>query len=142
MTDCSVFIDKAIPPTEESLKTALGEKYILWRNLRSHVEEKLGKPGGGWHYSGVKFGWSYRIKEKDQNVIYLLPRKLAFKAAMVFGEKAVERILASDIGTQVKDSLKAAVRYAEGRGIKLQVDDESSFNDVLTLVTIKQEGRR
>ncbi len=124
-------------PTEESLKTALGDSYEIWKNLEKFALEKYPNLKAAWHFSGEKFGWSFRIKDSKRVILYLLPRENFFKTALVFGQKATEKILESTISEEIKTELKAAKVYAEGRGIRIEVRDNTPFLDILELIKIK-----
>ena len=70
-------------------------------------------------------------------MIYLLPREVFFKVALVFGQKATELILASTVSEDLKNELKAAKVYAEGRGIRVEVKNKSIIDDIKKLIAIK-----
>lgn len=90
-----------------------------------------------WKYSGVKYSWGFRVCDQKRVIIYLLPRDHYFKIAFVFGQKATDIILQSNVSQAIKDELRAAKVYAEGRGIRIDVKDDSDMKDFLTLITIK-----
>jgi hypothetical protein len=135
--DISIFTDKAIQPDQNDLEKALGDQYKNWFTLRDYVLEQY--PGGieEWNYPGVKYGWSFRIKDKKRAIIYLLPRDGYFKVAFVFGAKAFEQVMQSSVSEEIKTELAAAKPYAEGRGIRIDVENEMVVKDVKELVWIK-----
>ncbi|HKI87713.1 MAG TPA: DUF3788 domain-containing protein [Draconibacterium sp.] len=137
MEDTSIFMDKAREPKEQDLKEKLGSYFLLWSEIQNFVFEQYpsGKPE--WFYSGAKRGWSFRIKDKKRAIIYLLPRDGYFKVALVFGDKATEAILASDILEEIKVELKQAHKYAEGRGIRIEVKTATILDDIKKLIEIK-----
>lgn len=104
----SIFTDKAITPSEAQLKTALGETYDHWLMLANLTLSLHPKATTHWHYSGEKFGWSFRISDTKRVLIYLLPRDQFFKVAFVFGSKATDAVLKSDIADSIKNELLAA----------------------------------
>jgi len=135
--DSSVFMDKSQVPTDSDLKQVLGEKYELWIEIKNRVHHLY--PGGGesWNFPGKKYGWSFRIRDKKRAIIYLLPREGAFMAAFVFGGKATDAILESEVSEEIKSELKNAKVYAEGRGIRIPVSDRSSLDDIYQLIDFK-----
>ena len=135
--DTSIFEDKNIVPTENDLISALGEQYVLWKTIHEYVYLKYPMAMDEWKHSGVKYGWSFRVKDKKRVIVYLMPRDHFFKVAMVFGQKAFEEVMKANISQEIKDMLAAAVVYAEGRGIRIEVRDESMFKDVRKLIDIK-----
>ena len=90
-----------------------------------------------WNFPGKNYGWSFRIKDKKRAIIYFLPREKYFKVAFVFGGKAMDFIMASDIAEEIKNDLQNAKVYAEGRGVSIDVEDDSNIADIKKLVEIK-----
>ncbi len=133
----SIFTDKAIIPSEDDLKIALGEKYKFWNELFSFALEKFPEASFDWHFSGQKFGWGFRISDKKRVLVYLLPRDQFFKVGLVFGEKAFEEICNSSISETIVTELKNTKKYAEGRGIRIDVQDDSLISDLKKLIEIK-----
>lgn len=132
----SIFTDKKKEPTEADLKKALGDTYIYWKQLADFTNKSF--PAiNTWHYSSDKYGWSFRISDKKRVLIYLLPRDKFFKVAFVFGQKATDEILNSKISDDIKNELKSAKVYAEGRGIRIEVKNKMVINDIKKLITIK-----
>ena len=130
-------MDKSAKPTESALKEALGDQYELWKAVRDRVIQVY--PGGieEWNFPGKKYGWSFRIKDKKRAIIYLLPRLRGFIVAFVFGKRAYEAILESDVSGPIKSELQQAKGYAEGRGIRIPVPDSSPLQDIFQLIDIK-----
>lgn len=135
--DKSVFMDKENKPTNEQLELELGDLFNLWCKIRDYVFELYENATEEWNYPGKNYGWSYKIKDKKRAIIYLLPREKYFKVAFVFGEKALQMILSSSVDLAIKNELLAAKKYAEGRGIRIDVKNDSIINDIITLIQIK-----
>lgn len=133
----SIFMDKSNLPSDEDLREALGSSYKLWMDIRDAVYQKY--PGGTeeWNFPGKKYGWSFRIKDKKRAIIYFLPRQEMFLVAFVFGNKAYEAILKSEVSEEIKKELTDARVYAEGRGIRIPVPDSSALEDIYNLVDFK-----
>ena len=134
--DTSVFTDKDLKPDETALKSALGKAFKNWQKIHKYVHSEYEDAFDEWSMTGAKYGWSFRIKDKKRVLVYLLPRDKYFKAAFVFGQKATDEILKSNAGKDIKEELVAAKVYAEGRGIRFDVDD-NNLKDVLLLIDIK-----
>jgi hypothetical protein len=133
----SIFTDKSIKPTEEGLETALGNTFNIWQNFTDFTKKQYPEVIEEWNFSGEKFGWSYRLKDKKRVLIYLLPRDKFFKVAFVFGQKATDKILQSEISESIKNEINAAKKYAEGRGIRIEIKDKSIVQDIEKLIDIK-----
>ena len=137
MEDVSIFRDKAIPPTEKVLAERLASTYHLWVQIHDFVFDKYPNGLSEWNYPGKKYGWSFRIKDKRRAIVYLLPRNKFFKVAFVFGQKATDEVIKSNVSSKVKTELKKARKYAEGRGIRITVKSATIINDIKKLILIK-----
>lgn len=135
--DTSVFTNKAVVPGDGDLFVELKETHDLWNTIRDHVHKLYPDAIDEWNYSGRKFGWSFRIKDKKRVIIYLLPREGYFKVAFVFGQKATDAVLNSEVADDIKEQLQAANVYAEGRGIRIDIRDPHILRDVREMIAIK-----
>lgn len=135
--DSSFFKDVTKMPDNSDLELALGNNYRYWMEIRNFVFEKYPSAIEEWHVAVKKFGWGFRIKDKKRAILYLSPGNGYFVVTFVFGPKAAEQIFAADISKEIKDELKTAKVYVEGRVIRLDVNDGSKLPDIKSLVEIK-----
>lgn len=133
----SVFMQKSTTPTKEDLKKALGDTFDLWTTLAEFTTNVFPDAFEEWKYSSEKYGWSFRICDKKRVLIYFLPRNGFFKVAFVFGKKGVDEIVNSTLSEGIVSEIKLAKTYAEGRGIRIEVKDQSITNDIKKLIAIK-----
>jgi hypothetical protein len=137
MEDKSVFTDKTSEPSERDLLKALGTTAPLWKEIKAYVFSQYPQAVEKWSYPGTKYGWSFRLMDKKRAIVYLLPRDNFFKVAFVFGVKATNTILNSDTSEKIKEELRSAKAYAEGRGIRLDVPNKKVMKDITFLIDIK-----
>jgi len=137
MDDISIFPDKETRPTDMVLAEVLASTYHLWVQIYDFVFEKYPNGLAEWNYPGKKYGWSYRIKDKKRAIIYFLPRDTYFKVAFVFGQKATDAVLQSDVTSEIKTELEHARKYAEGRGIRIDIKNNLFIKDIKKLIKIK-----
>lgn len=135
--DTSIFMNKAEKPDKVKLQLGIDKNIELWVLLRDRVYEKYPAATEEWNFPGKKYGWSFRIKDKKRAIIYLLPREGYFKVAFVFGQKATDQIMDSDISQKIKEELQNAKKYAEGRGIRIDVRNNEIIPDIERLIDIK-----
>ena len=135
--ECSIFMDKSLQPDEAALAIALGESFKFWKEIRDYTFKKYPKATEEWNYPGIKYGWSFRIRDKKRAILYLLPRESHFMVAFVFGQKAVDQIMGSDIAQEIRTELSNARVYAEGRGIRIDIRDSSQLRDIFFLIDVK-----
>lgn len=132
-----MFLDKASQPTDELLAGALGPAYPLWSEITGHVVKKSPQATSEWKWSGAQFGWSFRLKDSKRNLIYMLPGENSFRVSFALGERAVAVVESSDLPESVKDELRTAKRFVEGRPLRLSVSSQRETDMVRTLVDIK-----
>lgn len=137
MEDISVFTDKSVIPSEGDLKESISDTFELWNLIKDYVHFKYPNSIDEWNFPGAKYGWSYRMKDKKRAIIYFLPRENYFKVAFVYGHKAFEMVMNSNVNNKIKEELNAAKQYAEGRGIRIDVVNSNIVNDIKTLIDIK-----
>jgi len=135
--DISIFTDKVQKPVIADLMQPLAETFPFWLKIREFVLEKYPTGLEEWNFPGAKYGWIFRIKDKKRAIVYFLPRDGFFKVAFVFGQKAMDDILARDVSEKIKTDLQNARVYAEGRGIQIEVKDDSNLTDIKKLIEIK-----
>lgn len=135
--ETSIFTDLTKTPDNEDLKVAIGNLFPIWMEIRNFVFEKYPKAEEEWHISTKKYGWIYRIKDKKRAIIYLLPHDGFVKVTMVFGQKAVDKILLSDISEVLKTNLMSSKVYVEGRVLRIEKVDHLLILDLKKLIEIK-----
>ncbi|MBL0154226.1 MAG: DUF3788 domain-containing protein [Chitinophagaceae bacterium] len=133
----SIFTEKEITPSQKDLKKALGSTFPIWQELQEYTKKSYPGAVEEWNFSSPKYGWSFRVKDKKRVILYLLPREQFFKVAMVFGQKATNEILNSNVADMIKQDLQNARVYAEGRGIRIDITDKALTTDIKTLISIK-----
>ena len=135
--ETSIFMDLTKKPKTADLEIPLGNTFAIWKEISDFVFEKYPASIEDWHISVKKYGWGFRLKDKKRAIIYLSPRKGFFRVAMVFGQKATDQILISDISAEIKNELMNSKVYPEGRVIRLEVRDHSFTNDIKKLIEYK-----
>lgn len=135
--ETSIFTDKTQLPDDTILREVLGNMYSTWIEIRDFVFGMYPEAIEEWNFPGLKYGWSYRIKDKKRAIIYLLPRKNYFLVAFVFGAKATSAALASHIDGEIKNTIETAEVYAEGRGFRIEIRNRKTVEDIKKLIVFK-----
>ncbi len=133
----SVFDDKSVKPDSKALVKAIGKTAGYWKKIRSNLENDYGELIDDWKYYGQKTGWLLKVLRKKRNLFFCIPLKGSFRMAFVFGEKAVSAVQSSDLPEAIKLELKNARKYAEGRGIRIDVKSAKDVKNIRKLVEIK-----
>ncbi len=133
----SVFDSKALEPTAAAVAEALVGAADLWTDLRAQLASQYDPLAEDWVFSGKNWGWSLRLKHKKRAVLYLTPSTGYFYAGLALGEKAVAAANASDLPQSLLEIINGSQKYAEGRGVRLEVRSTSDLTDVIQLAAIK-----
>jgi hypothetical protein len=137
----SAFDDKANPPTEGDLRTALGKTYPLWNGLKERIASAFAPLTIEWGYSSKSTGWGLRLKTEKRAVLYMTPCKGYFLASFALGEKAVKAARESGLPASIMKRIDDAPQYAEGRGVRLEVRTARDVRSMEKLAAINMANR-
>jgi hypothetical protein len=133
----SVFDDREVPPTEETLAHALGRAAAAWFELRERVLRDCAPLTQEWAFAGPRFGWSFRLKRGKRVIVYMTPSTGHFLASFALGEKACAAARDASLPASILEAIEAAPRYAEGRGVRLPVRTKRDADAVAKVAAIK-----
>ncbi len=133
----SAFDDPSRAPRADEVAEVLGATADLWDELRKRVASRFDAISETWGCSGKSTGWGLRLKRLDRAVCYLVPRDGYFLASFALGEKAVAAARASGLPRRVLKVIDDAPRYAEGRGVRLEVRSVGDVAAAETLAAVK-----
>ena len=132
-----VFMEKDKKPAEENLAETLGSTYRFWEEIKEYISESIGATTEEWKFYGAKYGWQLKTFLKKRNLFFLIPYDQYFRIGFVFGDRAVEAIEASGVSETLKDVIRNARKYGEGRGLPIDVKDGAYIQDIKALLEIK-----
>ncbi len=133
----SVFDDKETKPTAQKLARVLGESNGLWKDIKKHLKAQYGELTEDWKFYGKNYGWTLKTLRKKRNLFFFVPVEGAFKVSFVFGDKAVAAAAQSDLPKDLVKTLENARKYAEGRGLQIEVEGPADVENIKKLVEIK-----
>jgi hypothetical protein len=133
----SALDDRSRRPGTEDVASVLGRSHASWRALREAIAAAHEPVTEEWTFAGAKWGWSFRLKRSKRTILYMTPRRKHFTVGFVLGEKAAAAALASDLPAAVRRAVDEAPRYAEGRGLRLEIRKKADLDAVLALAAIK-----
>jgi hypothetical protein len=133
----SVFGDKGTKPTNQKLAKALGKSNRLWKEIKKNLKAEYGELIEEWKFYGQKSGWILKTLRKKRNLFFFIPLEGSFRISFVFGDKAVAVVEESGLSEELKTSLKNARKYAEGRGLNIDVKGDADVGHIKKLVEIK-----
>jgi hypothetical protein len=131
------FKEKERKPDDALVAEKLGPAFKYWTEIRKSAIDICGATREEWKFYGAKYGWQLKTFLKKRNLFFLIPYDSFFKMVFIFGDKAVDAIENSDIGEELKNEIRNAKKYAEGRGLSIEVRDGAPIPDIKTLLEIK-----
>jgi hypothetical protein len=132
----NAFLGQSAAPSAAEVSTALGLANTVWQELVDWLSEESGVEQE-WKSSGKKYGWSLRLKIKKRNILYLSPCVGCFRAAFIFGDKAMVAARQSNLTESTLQLLDSAPRYPEGTGLRLLVQSTDDLAEIRKLARIK-----
>lgn len=135
----SIFSDKSKKPDDADLSTALGALKNVWDQLKQHVIDTYPPITEDWKHYGKSSGWTMKLLRKKRNLFFSYPGEGMFSLGFVFGDRAVEAVEKSSIPAHLIEELKAARKYAEGRGLKVPINTPDDLETAKQLIAIKIE---
>lgn len=136
----SAFTDKAQSPSEESLVEALGQSYRAWTRLIEAISDDLAPVSLEWGFASASTGWGLRIRVKKRVIVYMTPNSGYFMVSFALGEKAVKAANELGLPQSVLETIEAAPRYAEGRGVRFVVRHLNQVPALSMLARIKHQN--
>ncbi|HSP86782.1 MAG TPA: DUF3788 family protein [Ignavibacteriaceae bacterium] len=133
----NIFTDKTIKPDDKKLLEALGKLYNLKEELFKSIGKEYNPVVEEWKYYGQKIGWTLKLFYKKRNLFFLTAYEKYFLVSFVFGDKAISVIEKSNLPEKIISELQSAKKYAEGRGLRIEVKNKNDIKNILKLVDIK-----
>ena len=116
----------------------LGPSARLWAELVAAVRHHAGEMTDERWVFGAKHGWSMRLVGRERILVYLTPQARQLMVGVVLGEKAIAKAEAAGLASErTLEVVAAAPRYAEGRGIRLQVVTDEDLATAIELARMK-----
>jgi hypothetical protein len=132
-----IFDNKLVIPDDKMMAVELGDTFKFYEEICQFILMEYGSLTPEWKFYNQKSGWTLKLFHKKRNICFLGPRQGFFLIAFVFGDKAVDSVLAGDLPEHVKTELATAKKYAEGRGIRVEVREKSEVELIKKLIRIK-----
>jgi hypothetical protein len=136
----SSLTDKSHEPTDDAVRGVLGNAYEIWNHLIDLIEERIGPVSRAWGYTSKTTGWGLRLKQKDRIIVYMAPQTGRFLVSFALGEKAMAEAKGAKLSSALLTAIDTAPRYAEGRGVRVEVLRKSQVRDLAALAKIKCEN--
>jgi hypothetical protein len=133
----SVFDDRSRPPRDDDLAATLGTTFVFWNELKRLMASRFAPLSVEWEFTSKKTGWGLRLRREKRTILYMTPCRGYFMASFALGEKAVKAAHESDLPVSVLGVIDSAKKYAEGRGVRLEVRSAEDVRNVEKLAVVK-----
>lgn len=133
----SIFDEKLVEPDKKQFSYALGDTTIVLDNIFEFITKKYPEINDEWKFYNKKSGWIFKVYSKKRAIFYLVPREGFFIIAFILGDKATDRVIASNLPDDIKQTLINEKKYMEGRALRLEVKNEDILENIKTLIEIK-----
>ena len=129
----SIFEDKSAIPDDNMVAGALAGSYPLWVELQNYVQENYPKVTGEWKHYGKSSGWVFKLLSKKRSLLFFIPKSRCFRLRFGISEKAAPCIETADLPDEIKEAVRVATPYTEGRSIDLDI----GADDVKVMAYVK-----
>jgi hypothetical protein len=123
-------------PIEGALESSLGPSITHWRHFWKELAHNFPNVSPEWKRSKNEFGGYCIARKGDRALLYLIPGRLKFEAAVIIGERAAAIALAEPLKKR-KKLVAQAPRCAAGRTIRFAIESRADVADAVRLVQIK-----
>ena len=131
--------EQEIFPSEEVLKTVLGQIYDVWAGLEKQVTQGELALTFNWNYYRDGKSWFCKVCHKKKTVFWLSVWEGFFKTAFYFTEKHFESIANLDISEQIKEDFCRMKPIGKLHPMVICIDKQEQLIDVLKVVKLKKE---
>jgi hypothetical protein len=133
----SAFDDKSKRPDDDDLARMLGNTFILWNELKRLIALRYDPVTIEWGFTSKSTGWGMRLKKEKRAILYMTPCEGYFLASFALGEKAVKAAHDNHLPVSILGTIDSAKKYAEGRGVRLEVRTAEDVYNIEKLAMIK-----
>jgi len=115
----SIFEDKSIMPDDNMVADVLAGSYPLWIGLQDFVNENYPNVKDEWKHYGKSSGWVCKLLSKKKNLLFFIPKEECFRLRFGINEKVFPSVETADLPDIVKEAVRIATPYTEGRSIDI-----------------------
>jgi hypothetical protein len=127
------FVDKQHQPTIEAMIVSVRSKRPLWEGLKQFIEENY-RVKQDFAFYGKNYGWALRFRRGGRALAAFYPSIDSFTVQIIIGQAQLEEALQLRLGAKVRDILRNARAFTEGRWLLIPVESEQDCCDVQRLL--------
>jgi len=132
-----VLLDKMVRPTDEIVFSIIGDKSILWQEIRTYLCEHHTDITEEWNFYNDGKAWLFRTLKKKKTIFWIGVLKDTFRVSFWLGERAESMIELSELPDYLKEEYRNARRYKIGRSLSITMSNQEDVINVIRLIDIK-----
>lgn len=129
--------DKSVYPSDNLLKSIIGDKMVIWLKLISFMKDNYKDVTGEWRYYNDGKQWLFKMQQKKKTIFWASVLKDTFRITFYFGNRAESAIEGSSLPKKIKDDFRDARRIGTLRPISTIVSENQDFDNILKLIDVK-----
>lgn len=133
----SVLVDKSAPPDDATLAAALGRAKPQWDHIVARAHIACPGLAGEWKHYGQKHGWQLKLATKKRAIIYLIPHRGSFTAALALNPRAVAALRDGGFAESYVREVENGRTSPEGKPARVEVSDRKDGETVIKLLAVK-----
>ena len=131
--------EQEIFPSEEVLKTVLGQVYDVWTEMEKHVTQGEFALTFNWNYYRDGKSWLCKVCHKKKTVFWLSVWEGLFKTTFYYTEKHLTGIADLDISEQIKEDFYQMKPIGKLLPMVINIYKQEQLVDFLKIVKFKKE---
>ncbi|MFC1568689.1 DUF3788 family protein [bacterium] len=132
----SIFQDPNIEPDDNDLKAQVKKTFPVFEKIIVFTENNFPDVSRQWMYY-KNYGWHLRVKSKKRNLFGISPEQGRFLVSFIYGQKATDEALKSDLPEEIKCIIKEGRVCSMGRTVRIQVNQLMKSEIFETIIRIK-----
>lgn len=129
--------DRTRVPGDADLAAALGAAKPHWDALIAFVREACPEAAHEWKHYGAKYGWQLKVVRAKKALLYMIPHRGGFNAALALRPRAVEALRGAGVPEDLVREIEAAKDAPEGRPARVFVRTKKDAALAAKLVALK-----
>ena len=133
--------EQEIYPSEEVLKSALGQIYDLLAELEKQVTQGEFSLTFDWNYYNDGKSWLCKVCHKKKTVFWLSVWEGFFQTGFFFLERHLEGIAELDISEQIKEDFCKMKPIGKLLPLIVKINKQEQLVDLLKIVKFKKKAK-
>jgi len=139
--DVQLLREQEIYPSEEVLKSVLGQVYDVWAELEKQVTQGELSLTLDWNYYKDGKSWLCKVCHKKKTIFWLSVWDGFFKTSFFFLGRHLDGIATLDISEQIKEDFFQMKPAGKLLTMVIKINKQEQLADVLKVVKFKKKAK-